>query len=131
MAYIKHYYVDDTNNVFCCELPDPAYKRHPWKEYPGLDVKIWLTDSDGVEVCLSEIPDSTPVTTLVSDCGKNAVQVLTEVEYNTVAIPYFESQALSAEARMASQNGDQVLAEQKTAESEVKLQEALNALYAL
>jgi hypothetical protein len=101
MQYIKHYYVDDDHNTFCCEVtPEPKYKRHPWKEYAGLDVKVWLTDSDNVDVCLAELPDTTPVSTLVdSDCGKNQIQVLTEAEYNSVATPYFEAQTLSGEAQ--------------------------------
>lgn len=131
MQYIKHYYVDDGNNVFCCEEPEPAYKRHPWKEYAGLDVKIWLSDAEDVDVCLSELPDTTPVSTIVSDCGKNAVQVLTEAEYNTVATPYFAAQVLSGEAQQARQEGDDALAAQKEAEAQTKIQEALTAVRAL
>jgi hypothetical protein len=131
MQYIKHYYVDDGNNVFCCEKPEPAYKRHPWKEYAGLDVKIWLSDDEGVDVCLSELPDTTSVSTVVSDCGKNAVQVLTEAEYNTVATPYFAAQVLSGEAQQARQEGDDALAAQKEAAAQVKMQEALTAIRAL
>lgn len=131
MQYIKHYYVDDSNNVFCCEAPEPAYKRHPWKEYPGLGVKIWLSDADNVDVCLSEVPDTTPVETVVSDCGKNAVQVLTKTKYNTVATPYFAAQVLSGEAYQARQEGDDALAAQKEAEAQTKMQEALTAVRAL
>ena len=131
MQYIKHYYVDDGNNVFCCEAPDPAYKRHPWKEYEGLDVRIWLSDVDGVDVCLSQVPDTTPVATVPSDCGKNAVQVLTEAEYNTVATPYAEAGVLGAEAEQARQDGNETLAEQKEAAAQAKIQEALTALHSL
>ena len=131
MQYLKHYYVDDGSNVFCCEAPDAAYKRHPWKEYEGLDVKIWLSDVDGIDVCLSQIPDSTPAATIVDDCGKNRVQVLTEVEYNTVAVPYGEAGVLGAEAQQARQNGDETLAAQKEAEAQAKIQDALTALHAL
>jgi hypothetical protein len=131
MQYIKHYYVDDNSNTFCCESVEPAYKRHPWKEYSGLDVKVWLTDSEGVDVCLSELPDSTPVTTIVSDCGKNAVQVLTEAEYNSVATPYFESQVLSAEASEARRIGDDTTADEKETAATVKLAEATTAIRAL
>jgi hypothetical protein len=131
MQYIKHYYVNDNSNVFCCEAPDAAYKRHPWKEYEGLDVKIWLADIDGIDVCLSELPDTTTVSTLPSDCGKNAVQVLTEVEYNSVATPYFEAGVLYGEAQQARQNGDETLAAQKETEAQAKQQEAQTALNAL
>lgn len=131
MQYIKHYYVDDSNNYFCCEAPDPRYKRHPWKEYEGLNVKIWLSDVDGIDVCLSEVHDTTPVATIVDDCGKKSVQVLTQAEYNTVATPYGEAGVLSGEAQQARQNGDETLAAQKEAEAQAKIQDALTALHAL
>ena len=133
MQYIKHYYVDDDYNTFCCEVtPEPKYKRHPWKEYAGLDVKVWLSDSDGVDVCLAELPDSTPVSTTVDpDCGKNQIQVLTEAEYQSVATPYFEAQTLSSEAQQARQDGDEAIAEAKETASAAKLAEATTAIRAL
>ena len=132
MQYIKHYYVDDDHNTFCCEVtPEPKYKRHPYKEYVGLDVKVWLTDSDEVDVCLSELPDSTPVSTIVSDCGKNEVQVLTEAEYQSVTTPYFEVQTLFGEAQQARQDGDEATAESKETAAAAKLTEATTAIRAL
>ena len=130
MQYIKHYYVDDDYNTFCCEVtPEPKYKRHPCKEYAGLDVKVWLSDSDGVDVCLAELPDSTPVSTTVdSDCGKNQIKVLTEAEYNSVATPYFEAQTLSGEAMSEE---DETLKAEKEASAAAKYQEAVTALNAL
>lgn len=131
MQYIKHYYVDDSNNTFCCESQEPAYKRHPWKEYAGLDVKIWLRDSENIDVCLSEVPDTTSVSTIVSPCGKNSVQVLTETEYNSVAVPYFESLVLSSEAQQSRENGDEETASAKEVSAAAKLNEATEALYSL
>ena len=133
MQYIKHYYVDDDHNTFCCEVtPEPKYKRDPWKEYAGLDVKVWLTDSDNVDVCLAELPDTTPVSTLVdSDCGKNQIKVLTEAEYNSVATPYFEAQTLSGEAQQARQDGDEATAEAKETAATAKISEATTAIRAL
>lgn len=131
MQYIKHYYVDDNSNVFCCEAEQPQYKRHPWKEYEGLDVKVWLSDSDGVDVCLAELPDSTEVSTITHECGKNTVQVLTEAEYNSVATPYAEAATLGGEAQQARQDGDETTAAEKEAAAEAKLQEALTAIRAL
>tara|TARA_E500000178_G_scaffold291253_2_gene295050 strand:- start:8032 stop:8430 length:399 start_codon:yes stop_codon:yes gene_type:complete len=132
MQYIKHYYVDDDHNTFCCETSsNPKYKRHPWKEYSGLDVKVWLTDSDGVDVMLAELPDSTSVSTTVSDCGKNCIQVLTETEYNTVWTPYSEALALYGEAMEARNTGDEVTAASKEAESQTKMDEATTAIRAL
>jgi len=131
MQYIKHYYVDDTNGVFCCDPTEPKYKRHPWKEYPGLDVKVWLSDSEGVNVMLSELPDSTPVSTIVSPCGKNAIQVISEAEYQSVATPYFEAAVLSGEAQQARQDGDDTTAEAKETVASAKLAEATAAICAL
>ena len=132
MQYIKHYYVDDDHNTFCCETTsNPKYKRHPWKEYAGLDVKVWLTDSDGVDVMLAELPDSTPVSTTVSDCGKNCIQVLTETEYNTVWTPYSEALALYGEAMEARNTEDEVTAASKEAEAQTKMDEATVAIRAL
>lgn len=131
MQYIKHYYVDDDHNTFCCETSEPKYKRHPSKEYVGLDVKVWLSDSEGVDVCLSEVPDSTSVSTVVSDCGKNSVQVLTKTEYDSVATPYFEAQTLSNEAQQARQDGDEETASAKETSASTKLAEAMTALHAL
>lgn len=131
MQYIKHYYVDDDHNTFCCEAPEPAYKRHPWKEYAGLDVKVWLSDSDGIDVMLATLPDSTSVSTIVDDCGKNCIQVLSEAEYNSVATPYFEAQTLSGEAREARESGDEATAAAKEAEAQTKLDEATTAIRAL
>jgi len=132
MQYIKHYYVDDNRNTFCCETSsNPKYKRHPTKEYAGLDVKVWLSDSDGVDVCLAELPDSTTVSTTVADCGKNCIQVLTETEYNTVWTPYSAAIALYGEAMEAKNTGDEVTAAAKEAEAQTKMDEATVAIRAL
>ena len=131
MQYIKHYYVDEDHNTFCCEAPEPAYKRHPCKEYAGLNVKVWLSDSDGIDVMLAELPDSTSVSTIVSDCGKNSIQVLSEAEYNSVATPYFEAQTLSGEAREARDSGDEATATAKESAAAAKLAEATTAIRAL
>ena len=132
MQYIKHYYVDDDHNTFCCETTsNPKYKRHPWKEYEGLGVKVWLSDSDGVDVMLAELPDSTNVSTVTEECGKNSIQVLTETEYNTVWTPYSEALALYAEAMEARNAEDEATAASKEAEAQTKMDEATVAIRAL
>lgn len=130
MQYIKHYYVDDDHNTFCCEASEPTYKRHPWKEYAGLDVKVWLTDSDGVDVMLSQLPDSTSVST-VAHGSKNSVQVLTETEYNTVWTPYSAAATLYAEALIAENDGDADTAATKRTAGDAKMTEATTAIRAL
>jgi hypothetical protein len=132
MQYVKHYYVDDDHNTFCCETSsNPKYKRHPWKEYSGLDVKVWLTDSDGVDVMLAQLPDTTSVSTITDDCGKNSIQVLTEAEYNTVATPYFEAQTLYEEAMEARRQDDEATASTKESAAQTKMDEATVAIRAL
>ena len=133
MQYIKHYYVDEDNNTFCCKTTsNPKYKRHPWKEYTGLNVKIWLSDSDGVDVCLAELPDETTVSTVAdANSGKNSIQVLTEAEYNTVATPYFEAQTLYGEARQAKDQNDEATASAKESAAATKITEATTAIRAL
>ena len=131
MQYIKHYWVDNISNEYCCHTNDPKEKRHPNKEFAGLDVKVWLSDSDGVDVCLAELPDTTSVSTIVSDCGKNEVQVLTEAEYQSVTTPYFEVQTLFGEAQQARRDGDEATAEEKETTAAAKLAEATTAIRVL
>ena len=132
MQYIKHYYVDDDRNTFCCETSsNPKYKRHPWKEYEGLGVKVWLSDSDGVDVMLAELPDSTNVSTVTEECGKNSIQVLTEAEYNTVWTPYSTALALYGEAMEARTAGNEATATATEAEAQTKMDEATVAIRAL
>ncbi len=131
MQYIKHYFVDADTGLYCCETSsNPKYKRHPIKEYAGLDVKVWSTDSDGVDVCLAELPDSTNVSTIVNG-SKNSIQVLTETEYNSVWTPYSEASTLYDEARTAEESGDTDTISTKKAEAQTKMDEATAAIRAL
>ena len=129
--YVKHYYVCDQTGAACCSTVEPKYKRHPWKEYAGLDVKVWLSDSDGVDVMLAQLPDSTPVETVTHDCGKNQIQVLTEAEFNSVWTPYSEAGVLSGEAFEAERDGDADTAATKRAAADAKIAEATTAIRAL
>jgi len=129
--YVKHYYVCDETGAACCSAAEPRYKRHPWKEYAGLDVKVWLSDSDGVDVMLAELPDSTSVTTVTHDCGKNQIQVLTEAEFNSVWTPYSAASTLYGEAQEAERNGDDATAATKRTAGDAKMAEATTAIRAL
>lgn len=130
MQYIKHYWVNNINNQYCCSINDAPEKRHPVKEIPGLDVKVWLQDIDGIDVCLSEVSSKIPVPEMYesSTSTKKCIQVLTEEEYNRVATPYFESQRLSGEARTEE---DETLKAEKQAAATAKYQEAVTELHAL
>ena len=128
--YIKHYYVDAEGGSYCCTTDEPKYKRHPVQEYPGLDIKVWLTDSNGVDVMLSEIPDSTAASDVTHD-DHTAVKVLTTTQYNSVATPYFEAQALYGEALEAEESGDNDTAATKRAAGDTKRGQAETAIRAL
>ena len=128
--YIKHYYVDaDSPSSFCCAGAEPKYKRHPI-EYAGLDVKVWLTDSNGVDVMLSQLPDSTAVSD-VTHGDHTAVKVLTEAEFNSVWTPYSAAQALYGEALEAEEAGDDDTAAAKRAAGDTKRGQAETAIRAL
>jgi len=71
------------------------------------------------------------IATITSDCGKNAVQVLTKTEHDSVADLYFAAQALFVEAQQAKQDDDEELATTKETEAQTKLNQALTALRTL
>ena len=131
MQYIKHYYTDEQTGAYCCETSsNPKYKVHPWRTYAGLAVKVWLTDSDDVDVMLAELPDSTTVAD-VTVGSKKAVQTLTETEYNTVWTPYSAAATLYAEAQTAEDGGDADTAATKRTAGDAKMAEATTAIRAL
>ena len=130
MQYIKHYYVDaESPSSYCCTSTEPRYKRHP-TEIAGLDVKVWLTDSNGVDVMLAQVPDSTTVADVVHG-EHTCVKVLTEAQFNTVWTPYSEAGTLFAEANDAERDGDADTAATKRAAAETKRGEAETAIRAL
>lgn len=129
MQYLKHYWIYTHSGNYCCE-DNPVEKRHPEAEFPGLDVKIWMQDENGIDVCLSIVPDSTPVADVfdVHDKTIKVVQVLTEEEFNSVQTPLLESQTLRQEAH---QETDEILKAEKEAVADAKFEEARQALFAL
>ena len=130
MQYIKHYYVDaESPSSYCCTSTEPRYKRHP-TEIAGLDVKVWLTDSNGVDVMLAQVPDSTTVTDVVHG-EHTCVKVLTEAEFNGVWTPYSEAGVLYAEANDAERGGDADTAATKRTAGDAKMAEATTAIRAL
>ena len=124
--YIKHYWKKASDGSWITTDKTVVEKRHPEAEYAGLGVKIWMKDSGGIDVCLSEIPDSTSAAD-ITEGSKKAVQVLTETQYNTVKTPYFEAQTLWGEA--IELTGDDKTAKETAATAkETEAQNALNAL---
>ena len=124
--YIKHSWKKASDGSWITTDKTVVEKRHPEAEYAGLGVKIWMKDSDGVDVCLSEIPDSTSAAD-ITEGSKKAVQVLTETQYNTVKTPYFEAQVLWNEAEELT-GDDKTAKETAAAAKDTEAQNALNAL---
>lgn len=128
MQYLKHYWINTNTGSYAC-AENPVEKRHPEVEFPGLDVKIWLHDENGIDVCLSQVPDEVSIVDVVGiTTAHKAVQKLTETEFNSVQTPLNESAALRQEAQAET---DEDLKAEKVAAADAKFQEALTALYAL
>ena len=125
--YLKHYWKKNGNWL---TTANEVEQHHPEADYPGLGVKIWMHDSDGVDVCLSEVPDTTGISTITVG-SKNAVIELTETQYNSVKTPLDEAATLREEARTAEEGGDTDTAATKNTAADAKDTEAQNALNAL
>ena len=125
--YLKHYWKKNGNWL---TTANEVEQHHPEADYAGLGVKIWMHDSDGVDVCLSEVPDTTGITTITAG-SKNAVIELTETQYNSVKTPLDEAAVLREEARTAEEGGDTDTAATKNTAAAAKETEAQNALNAL
>ena len=129
MKYLKHYWKSTTSGDYLTTA-NSIDKRHPETEFAGLDVQIWMHDADGVDVCMSQVPDSTTVTD-VTIGSKKSVQSLTETQYNTVKTPLDASNVLNDEAMTAEMSGDTSTATTKRNEATTKYNEAKTALLAL
>jgi hypothetical protein len=72
--YITHYYVDGENLVefFTDKNMGSNGKTHP--RIDGLDVKFWFVDSNGIDYCMSVVPDETVITP-VNGLGEGAYNV--------------------------------------------------------
>ena len=151
--YIKHYYkktIDDTwitsikktyNSDTNQWSSDTSYveKRYPEKEYPGLGVKVWIQDDEGIDICLSDLPDSTSVENVLYD-GKEVVQILNEDQFNSVKnimdevpsesiVTELEAQALELEEGSDEKNTKLEEYETKRQEAKNKFEQARSTLY--
>tara|TARA_B100001996_G_scaffold208423_1_gene159866 strand:+ start:134 stop:541 length:408 start_codon:yes stop_codon:yes gene_type:complete len=135
MKYVKHYWIDHVTNAWLTTTNDASNgKTHPYNVFSQNDlaVKVWLTDSDGIDVCLSELPDSVTITD-VTDGSKKAVMELTETQYNSVKTPYDAAAVLRVEVTQlrTQETPDETAAAAKDAEADAKIAEAKTALNAL
>ena len=129
MKYLKHYWKSTETGDYLT-TKNTIHKRHPETEFAGLDVQIWSHDADGIDVCMAQVPDSTPIVD-VTIGSKKAIQSLTETQYNSVKTPLDAADVLNEEASQAETSGDTTLAATKRAEAESKRGEAKTALLAL
>ena len=135
MKYAKHYWVDYVINSWLTTTNDTSNgKTHPYNifSHDDLDVKVWLTDSDGIDVCLSEVPDSVTITEVAVGTKKALVE-LTETQFNSVKTPYDAAAVLRSEAfdLRNQETPDETAAAAKDTEADAKLSEAKTALNAL
>ena len=129
MKYLKHYWKSTETGEYLTTT-NTIHKRHPEAEFAGLDVQIWMHDADGVDVCMAQVPDSTPIVD-VTIGSKKAIQELTETQYNSVKTPLDASGVLDGEAMDAEMSGDTSTATTKRNEATTKFNEAKTALLAL
>ena len=129
MKYLKHYWKSTESGEYLTTA-NSIHKRHPEAEFSGLDVQIWMHDADGIDVCLSQVPDGVTITD-VTIGSKKAIQELTETQYNSVKTPLDASAVLESEAMDAEMSGDTSTATTKRNEATTKYNEAKTALLAL
>lgn len=127
MKYLKHYWID-LNSVKYSTTHNPVEKRHPEKEFPGLDVRFWLIDENDIDICLSAVPDDTEVSDVFDDENKKVVQVLTEEQFDSIAIPLQESHNLFVQSM---QEIDDEIKSNLQQQAFLKKQESEEALYNL
>ena len=151
--YIKHYYKKTSDDTWITSIKktynsdtnqwssDTSYveKRYPEKEYPGLGVKVWIQDPEGIDICLSDLPDSTSVENVLYD-GKEVVQILNEDQFNSVKnlmneipseiiVTELEAQALELEEGSDEKNTKLEEYETKRQEAKNKFEQARSTLY--
>ena len=129
MKYLKHYWKSTETGDYLTTA-NTIHKRHPEAEFAGLDVQIWMHDADGIDVCMAQVPDSTPIVE-VTIGSKKAIQELTETQYNSVKTPLDAAITLEQEAAVEETGGNATLAATKRGEAEAKRGEAKTALLAL
>ena len=108
--YIKHYYVDgaDLTTFLTDTNTGTDGKTHP--RLDGLDVKFWFVDSNGIDYCLSLVPDATTITPAAG---------LEEMAYAVWAAD--AAQQFDQQKQAASQNAELLTAIEKTAEQVLAL----------
>lgn len=76
MIYLKHYWVRDGQYLTNPGENGPL-QSHP--NIPGLEVRYWLTDDNGVDYCLSTVPDDTLITEVTP-----GLEILTKADWDAI-----------------------------------------------
>jgi hypothetical protein len=129
MAYIKHYWLTEGGAWAVTENP-PHSQHHPEDEYPGLDVKLWLHDSDGIDICFSQVPDTAGITTITVD-DKKAVQPITVDQFNTIDGLVNDAGTYYSAEREAREAGITTTADEQKALGDAKMDEVQTEIDAL
>ena len=135
--YIKHYYKKTSDDTWITSIKktynsdtnewiaDASYveRRKPEKEYPGLGTKVFILDSEGIDICLSDLPDSTNVENVSCD-NKKVVQILNEDQFNSVKdlvdasdVLFMEADQLCMQAELLEEGSDEKNAKLEEIES--------------
>jgi hypothetical protein len=76
MQYLKHYWVRSGEYLTEPGQNGPL-QSHP--AIPGLEVRYWLTDDNGVDYCLSTVSDNTLVTVVTP-----GLEILTKADWDAI-----------------------------------------------
>jgi hypothetical protein len=90
LKYIKHYYVDGENLTQYLTDTNVSSngKTHP--RLDGLDVKLWFIDENGIDFCLSVVPDTTEITDTLG------LTTLTFEQWAAIAESHFNARRIEA-----------------------------------
>lgn len=127
MIYLKHYWVRDGQYLTEPGQNGPL-QAHP--NIPGLEVRYWLTDGNGVDYCLSTVPDDTLVTEVTP-----GLEILTKADWDSIVatIPEPEPEPMSTIEVPAEPNWDSfesVVLQSKEMKSFIDVAASQNSLVA-
>lgn len=126
MKYLKHYWISTIDDTYCSH-ENTINRRHPEQEYPGLDVRIWLEDQTGINLCVSQVPDTTEVVDIfdTQDPDLKVVQILTKEQFDSISALLVEVDQLIIQSR---EETDSTATQSLYQQAEQKRQDAIDLL---
>lgn len=83
MQYVKHYWVNDSNQWLFKFNSFP--KKHPLHIFSNLDIKYYLSDSSGVDFCISAIDDEIEIEEIQDEeTNKKIVCLISQEQFNRI-----------------------------------------------